>query len=254
MEIFYITTLFILGTILGSFYNVVGYRLPKGESIIYPPSHCPNCKKKLSPKELIPIFSFLLSKGKCIHCKEKISPFYLLFELITGILFVLAYLSYGLTPDLLIALTFISMLIIIVISDYLYMIINDRVLGFFGIVLIIEITVIYGPIVLLKHILSGLLAFTTMFLLKKLGDFLFKKESMGGGDIKLMFIFGLVMGYPMSILSIFLGSLVGLPLSLITLNKNQQHIIPFGPFLAIGAVIIILLQLDLDIIVNFLYK
>ena len=83
--------IFIIGTIFGSFYNVVGYRITKGESIVSPPSHCPNCNHKLGFLDLIPIFSYIFSKGKCRYCKEKIKPFYLVFELITGLLFLLAY-------------------------------------------------------------------------------------------------------------------------------------------------------------------
>ena len=248
MELFCLIIFFIIGTVFGSFYNVVGYRLPKGESIIYPSSHCPNCNNKLKTLELIPVLSYIFQKGKCKHCQTKISAFYPFFELLTGILFALAYIAFGLTPNLIIALTFISMLIIIIVSDYKYMIINDEVLIFFGLILAIEIATIYSFNTLATHIVSAVLAFLTMFLIKKIGDFLFKKESMGGGDIKLMFIFGLVLGYPMAILSIFVGSLIGFPISLIMLNKNTEHIIPFGPFLALGAIIILLLQLDLDTI------
>ena len=79
MEIYYMITFFILGTIFGSFYNVVGYRLPRGESIAFPPSHCTKCGHKLTPLELIPIFSFLLQKGKCKKCGDKISWFYTIF-------------------------------------------------------------------------------------------------------------------------------------------------------------------------------
>ena len=89
-----------------------------------------------------------------------------------------------------------------------------------------------------------------MFGLKKLGDFLFKKESMGGGDIKLMFIVGLVLSFPMSILTIFLASIIGFPISLMILKKNSDHVIPFGPLLAIGAVIILLLQINIGTILN----
>lgn len=250
MELFCLIIFFIIGTVFGSFYNVVGYRLPKGESIIYPSSHCPNCNNKLKTLELIPVLSYIFQKGKCKHCQTKISAFYPFFELLTGILFALSYITFGLTPNLLIALTFISMLMIIIVSDYKYMIINDEVLIFFGLTLAVEISIIYGFNTLATHIVSAVLAFLTMYLIKKIGDFLFKKESMGGGDIKLMFIFGLVLGYPMAILSIFVGSMVGFPISLIMLNKNTQHIIPFGPFLGIGAIIILLLQLDLDIILQ----
>jgi len=250
MTILTLILIFIIGTVFGSFYNVVGYRLPKGESIISPPSHCPNCNTKLGPLELFPILSYLIQKGRCKHCKTKISPFYTVFELLTGILFVLAYLSFGFEKELIIALTFISMLIIIVVSDYNYMIISDEVLIFFSVVLGIEIFCINGADNFVKAIANGILAFITMFAIKKLGDITFKKESMGGGDIKLMFVFGLVLGYPMAILSIFIGSIIGLPLSLIMLKKNTEHIIPFGPYLAAGATIILLLHINMNTILN----
>ena len=246
--------MFVIGTILGSFYNVVGYRVPTGESIINPPSHCPNCNKRLSPLELIPIVSFIINKGKCKNCKTKISPFYIIFETLTGILFAISYIIFGFSIELIIPLTFISMLIIVMVSDYNYMIISDSILLIFTTLLTLEILIIYGPTILLKHIVSGILAFITMFLLKKLGDFLFKKESMGGGDIKLLGVFGLVIGYPMSLLTIFLGAIIALPISLITIKNNSSHIIPFGPFLALGAILILLSQLDINTLQNLLLK
>ncbi len=251
MEVLISIYLFIIGTVFGSFYNVVGYRLPNGDSIAFPPSHCPNCNYKLKFWELIPIISFIFQKGKCTNCKEKISFIYPFFEGLTGILFVLSYLSFGLTPKLIIALTFISMLIIIIVSDYEYMIIPDEVLIFFGILLFIEILLINGPLIALKSIFHGLIAFLIMFLLKKFGDFIFKKESMGGGDIKLLFIFGMVLTSPIAILSIFLGSLIGLPISLVMLKKDNSHIIPFGPFLAAGAIILLLMHIDLNTIISW---
>ena len=241
--------MFIIGTIFGSFYNVVGYRLSKNESIIYPPSHCPNCNHKLKFYELIPILSYIIQRGKCSNCKQKISIFYPLFELITGLLFSFSYISFGLSPKLIIALTFISMLIIITISDYLYMIIEDSVLIFFSIILLIEIGIIYGISEVGISILNGTISFILMFLLKKFGDFLFKQESMGGGDIKLLFVFGIVLKVPIAMLSIFVGSLVGLPICLLMVKKD--NIIPFGPFLAIGATILLLFQIDLNTIINF---
>ena len=251
MEIAICIFLFIIGTIFGSFYNVVGYRLPKGESIVYPPSHCTNCNHKLTFFELIPILSYIFQGGKCKHCQKKISLFYPIFETLTGILFVLAYLSFGLNLNLIIALTFISMMIIIVISDYHYLIIPDEVLITFAIILFAEILCINGLEPALYSLLNGTLAFLTMFLLKKLGDFLFKKESMGGGDIKLLFIFGMVLTYPIAILSIFVGSLIGLPIALLILYKKKNHILPFGPFLAAGATLLLLLQFNIETIINF---
>ena len=93
-----------------------------------------------------------------------------------------------------------------------------------------------------------------MFLLKLIGDFVFKRESMGGGDIKLMFISGMVLSFPVSVLSIFVGSFIGLPISLFMLKKDSEHIIPFGPFLAAGAILLLLLHVDTQTIINFYLK
>lgn len=253
MTIAICTIIFIIGTIFGSFYNVVGYRLPKGQSIIYPASHCPNCNHKLTFIELIPIISYIIQHGKCRNCKQKISPFYPIFEALTGILFVMAYLSFGFTFKLIIALTFISMMIIITVSDYNYLIISDEVLIVFGLILLVEIICINGLTAGINSLINGSLAFITMFLLKKFGDFIFKKESMGGGDIKLMFIFGMVLTYPIAVLSIFMGSLIGLPIALIIMHKKSDHVIPFGPFLAAGATLLLLMQVNVSTIIN-LYK
>lgn len=254
MDLYYALCFFVLGTILGSFYNVVGYRLPKGESIISPPSHCPNCNHRLSFWELIPILSYLFQRGKCTSCKQKISWFYPVFEASCGLVFAFAFISFGFTWELLIALTFISMLIIVMVSDYNYMIISDEVLLFFGIALVIEILFIHGYQAVLFSLGNGCIACIFMFILKMIGDLVFKKESMGGGDIKLMFIFGLVLGWPMSILTIFLASVIGLPLSLLIMYKSKNHEIPFGPFLSIGALIILLTKIDLNWLLNILIK
>lgn len=243
---------FMIGAIFGSFYYVVAYRIPKGESIVYPPSHCPNCNHRLGSLELVPIFSFLLQGGKCKSCKCKISIFYPLFEIVCGLLFGFAFLSYGFTFDLILVLTFISMIMIIILSDYYYMIIPDGILIFFGAVIIIEMFFIHGWYYALMHILYGLIAFTIMFLIKLFGDFLFKKESMGGGDIKLLFTFGLFFGWEMSIVSIFIASIIGLPISLILLKKNNDHVLPFGPYLGMAAILIVLFKIDINFILSLL--
>lgn len=252
MQIFYIIFFFILGTVLGSFYNVVGWRLPIGESIVTPPSHCPNCKHRLSAFDLIPILSYIFQKGKCRYCKKHIAWYYPVFELFCGILFALCFLVFGLTPNLLKALTFVSMLTIIMVSDFNYMIIPDEILLIFGALLALEIGIIDGYQKLILALINGLISFIVMYLLKKMGDFLFKKESMGGGDIKLMFVFGMVLGFPLAIISIFLGSVVGLPISLILIANKKEHIIPFGPFLGIGAIILLLANIDFNTLINLL--
>lgn len=254
MELSIIIGLFILGTIFGSFYNVVAYRITKKESILFPSSHCPNCNHFLKPWELIPIFSFFLQKGKCSSCKIKISWFYPISEALCGLLFVLSYISFGLDFNLIIALTFVSMLIIITLSDYYYMIIEDIVLIVFGLLLLIEIFFINGFDVFLNSIISGIISFIIMYLLKLFGDFLFKKESLGGGDIKLMLVIGIVIGWQMSIMTIFLSSFIALPISLFIIKINKNHEIPYGPFLSLAALIIYFLHIDINMILGFLFN
>ena len=251
MTVYYSIMTFIFGTVLGSFYNVCGYRLPREESLIKPPSHCPKCNHRLGVSELIPILSYLFQFGKCKNCKAKISLFYPIFETTTGLLFMLSYLIFGFSIDFFIAITFISMLLIIIISDYQTMIIPDSVLVVASIMLIIELFIKNGVNVYI-NIFDGIISFMIMFLLKKLGDFLFKKESMGGGDIKLMGVIGLVLNYKLAIITIFLASIIGLPISLLILFKNKTNIIPFGPFLSISAIILLLSRIDFNTIIEML--
>ena len=253
---FYFTFLsfFMIGAILGSFYYVVAYRIPKGESIVIPPSHCPNCNHRLGPFELIPIFSYLFQLGKCKNCACRISLFYPIFEIVCGLLFGFSYLSYGFSYDLIIVLTFISMVLIVILSDIYYMIISDGVLLFFSICIFFEMFFIYDFSYALMHLFSGLVSFFIMYGLKLFGDFLFKKDSMGGGDIKLLFVFGLMFGWPMSIVTIFLSAIIGLPISLIMIGKNSDHVIPFGPYLGIAAILIVLLKIDINFVLNLILK
>lgn len=255
MDLYYTWVIFIFGTLLGSFYNVVGYRMPKGESIVSPPSHCPNCNHRLSLFELIPIFSYLIQFGKCRNCKKTISPFYPIFELCSGILFAIAFMVFGFSYEFAIAIIFISMTLIIVISDIHYFIIIDEVLTLSIILISILIFLNDGIMGLGTSLLNGGVALLIMLLIKLFGDKMFKKESMGGGDIKLMFVYGLVLGLPMAIVSIFLASIIGLPISLIMLasKKYKDRIIPFGPFLSAAALIILLFQLNIDKLIEILY-
>ena len=243
---------FVMGTIFGSFYNVVGYRIPKGESLVYPSSHCTKCNHKLGPLELIPILSFLFLGGKCVKCKDKISWFYPTFEFFSGLLFALSYVVFGFSIDCLLAIVFISMLLIIIISDYQTMIIPDSVLIFFSAIIIIIKVFTVGIEGVGISLLHALGAFVFMLLIKLFGDFIFKKESMGGGDIKLLAVFGLMFGFPMSVVSIFIAAIIGLPISFVIMKKSSSHEIPFGPFLAIAAILIVLLKLDFNVIVNLL--
>lgn len=253
-SVVYLIIFFILGTILGSFYTVIGLRLPKGEGIfnIKSRSHCDMCKHPLSYKDLIPIFSFVFQKGKCRYCHEKIPYINIIVELATGILFAIAFYSFGFTLQLLIAIGIISLFMIVIVSDLTYLIIPDEVVIFFAIYFIILQFFIGGMENAFYSILSGVLLFAIMYGLMLLGNKLFKKESLGGGDVKLMFLVGLVLGPILGVFSIFLSSLLALPVSIFLFLRKKENVIPFGPFILLAFVLLYLMKIDLSVLETFL--
>lgn len=252
MEKLYLALFFIFGSVMGSFYHVLATRLSKGLSIITPASHCEKCNHKLKWYELIPVVSYIIQGGKCRECKEKLPVSYLMMEVCSGMLFAVCYHVFGFTFDLLIALIFVSSLIIVIISDIEYMIILDEILIFAILTIIIIYLINIGIYQTSIKIISGAGAFVTMYLIKKLGDILFKQESLGGGDIKLMFLVGLVIGYPMSVCNIFFATFIAFPIALYLLIAKKDNIIPFGPFLSMAAIILYIWGLTFTDIINFI--
>lgn len=252
MELYYKIIFFVLGSVMGSFFHVVATRLSCEESIVIPSSHCHICNKKLKWYELIPILSFVLQMGKSRCCKQKLPISYLIIEVATGSLFAVAYRAFKLTPDLLINLIFISALVIVIVSDIEYMVILDEVLTIASLSIVIFKLLLFGVEPAIVSLLHAGGAFLMMFLVKILGDFIFKKESLGGGDIKLMFLFGLVLGFPMSIVTIFFATFIAFPIAIYVLLRRKDNMIPFGPFLSIAAIILLIAKLDLIDIINFI--
>ena len=253
MEYYYLVVFFILGSIMGSFYQVIGERLPKGESITSPKySYCPNCRKRLKWYELIPIFSYIVQLGKCRNCKKRISPMCLFIEVITGALFAVSYYSFGISYDLIISLTLVSFFSIVIVSDLTYMIIPDEVTLITSIIIIITNFINLGLKEGIIHLGYGLVTFGIMYLIMILGNIMFKKESLGGADVKLMFIAGLVLHPILGVLVIFIASCIALPISLIILLTDKEHMIPFGPFLVAAIVLLFFLKIDVNTFMQLL--
>ena len=174
-----------------------------------------------------------------------------------------SYLLFGFSLKLLLVLTVISLLLIIIISDYQTLTIPDEIILFGIIILSIEIFLLNGYNEqfnllngfkgLLSSYLNGLIAFVIMLLVKLFGDFVFKKESMGGGDIKLMFIIGMVLGFKESIMVLFLSAFIALPVALIILITKKDHVLPFGPFLSVATIILLLTEFNLQNFLNIFY-
>lgn len=251
MDIIYLIFFFVLGCVFGSFFCVIGERLPKGESFVISRSKCGVCGHILIYRDLIPILSYLFYGGKCRYCKQRISWTLPLLEILTGLLFAVSFYSFDFSYELLIALGVVSILIIVLVTDLTYFIIPDEVLIFFSLYFIIVQFFSIGLWSTVTHILTGMFLFGIMYSVMLLGDWIFKKDSLGGGDVKLLFVFGLVLEPLLGVMTIFLGSLIALPVAIFLLYKNKDHIIPFGPFLLISFAIFYFSKLSSDSIINF---
>jgi leader peptidase (prepilin peptidase)/N-methyltransferase len=227
---------FILGLLIGSFLNVVIYRIPEKQSIVKPPSHCPHCNTRLKIIDLIPVLSFLSTKGKCRYCGTKISWQYPFVELLTAFFFLGAYLKFGLSFELVIMLILLSALIVISFIDYKYMIIPN-VITYSGIIIGLLSAIFFDYI----SIFSSLLGIVIPALILLVIALIFK-GGMGMGDVKLASMLGAFLGTTYTLAGIFIGSLLGsiIGLSLMGLGvMERKDRIPFGPFICFGAIIMI---------------
>ncbi len=230
--------IFILGLILGSFFNVCIYRIPKEQSISYPPSHCTNCQNKIKWYDLIPVLSYVILGGKCRHCKEKISIRYPVIELLTAFLFLAIYIKYGLSLLTLKYIILASFLIIIGMIDFDTTDVYD-ITTIPAIVLGI-IFVLYAVIQKMDWqflVLGGLVGggFIALIILLTKG--------MGWGDAEICLFCGLFLGLKLTVLMLFLSMLLGgvIGIILIILKiKGRKDYIPFGPFIAMATMITIL--------------
>ncbi len=249
MKIELIVLITVLGAVMGSFLGCMGYRIPNKIKATFPRSFCNECKKPLKWYMNIPIISYIFLKGRCAYCKKPINFIYPFVEIVCALLFLCNYLMYGLSLNFWLSTILTCALMVTIISDFLYYYISDRVLIISGISITISLLCYLDKMEVFKHIIAGALLFAIMYGLKLLGNFMFKKESLGDGDIKLMGIIALALGVINSFVSLFLGSLVGLIFSLIISKKNKEGIIPFGPFLLIGALMTLYFS---DIITPFI--
>src|SRR5690625_2921884 len=234
LEFAIITFIFLFGITLGSFFNVIGLRIPRKIPFSKDRSLCPSCRKQLSWYELIPILSFFLQRGKCRNCQQKISAIYPSVEILTGLLFVLCYLKIGFEVELITALLLISMLMIILVSDITYMLIPNKILLFF-----LPLFVIMRIIQPLEPWWSALVGGGGAFLLVAI-IILASKGGMGAGDMKLFGLLGIILGIGKVLLTFFLASLlgavIGMCLLLFKIIKRKQPI-PFGPYIIVATII-----------------
>uniref|UniRef100_A0A7C4UBE0 Prepilin leader peptidase/N-methyltransferase n=1 Tax=candidate division WOR-3 bacterium TaxID=2052148 RepID=A0A7C4UBE0_UNCW3 len=235
-----IILIFFIGASLGSFLNVIINRLPKKISIVFPPSHCPYCGNKIRFYDNIPVISYIILKGRCRFCKKPISPRYIIVESISGIIPVFLYIRYGFSLDFLKISMYLFLMIPISFIDIETMLIPD-VIAIPGIFAGIIISFFKGEI--FSSLTGAFAGGITIILIYFTGRFIFKKEAMGLGDIRVAALIGSFTSAPYFFLSLFIASILGSVYGIYFVIKNKKDMkteIPFGPFLASGGFIVLI--------------
>ncbi|MFN0279732.1 MAG: prepilin peptidase [Pyrinomonadaceae bacterium] len=258
---------FVLGACIGSFLNVVIYRVPNEMSLLGN-SKCPNCENAIKPYHNIPIFGWLMLGGKCANCKEPIAWRYPAIELLTALVFCLVYWQIGLTVFLPVALAFVSAMIALIFIDAGHMILpNVITYPMFAIALIVRVVypivfpdfvfsdTTFAPIVYLEGcppwlislagaLFGALIGGGSLWLVGAIWKALRGVEAMGLGDVKLLFGIGALLGWRLTVFTIFIGAFTGALAGVLVLSrqkdKDLQTQIPFGIFLGIGSIVALL--------------
>lgn len=247
---------FIFGATVGSFLNVCIHRMPLGESVVWPRSHCPKCKKRIPGYDNIPFLSFAALGGRCRFCKQRISWRYPLVELLTAMMFLVNFIRFGLSYDFVFYSLLVCALIIASFVDIRHRIIPDGI-SIGGLIIGFILNSIRGfylnplswnikPMVdsFAGIIIGGGVIFLTGFLFDLIYFKILKRppiqgetESMGAGDVKLLAMIGAFLGWQGALVTFFIAPFLGLVIGVINLLVKKDHTIPYGPFLSLAAII-----------------
>ncbi|NEZ46563.1 prepilin peptidase [Clostridium niameyense] len=226
---------FILGLIMGSFLNVCIYRIPKEESIVYPPSHCGSCNNLIKPYDLIPVISYIFLQGKCRYCQSKISIKYPIIEISTGLLFLVIYNFYGVSFYFVKNITLICFILSIAIIDLDTTNVYSKTTIPFAVLAIIFILI---EKFYLKHNIS-IYIYGALLSLIVMGSIIFITNSMGTGDLDICLIVGLFLGVKLTaitlMLSFIFGGVMGIILILLK-KKDKKDYMPFVPYIAMASI------------------
>lgn len=240
-EIFVIIMVFIFGAVIGSFLNVVIYRVPLGESIAFPSSHCQSCKTPLKWYHNIPMFSWIALGGKCGFCKEPISKQYPIIELISGLLFVVLFLKLGLVWYLPFVFASFMALLALTMIDFKYFAVPDSVNIFALVAALIQPQYI-------DAIMQAVMAALALYLLGLLSSFIAKKDAMGSADVIVAGTMAALLGFPNFFIALFLSAILAILPSLMAKNT----MVPFVPFLALATLIVYLFDTQAIALLNWI--
>jgi len=241
MEVILIVMMFLLGTAIGSFLNVVIYRIPEGESIVFPSSRCQSCHTPLKWYHNIPLFSWIFLGGKCSFCKEPISKQYPFVELITGLIFVVLFLKLGLVWYLPFVFASFAALFALVMIDFKYFAVPDSV-NFFALAMaLIQPDFITAA-------MSAAIAALALYLLGLGVSFIFKKEAMGSADVIVAGTMAALLGFPNFFVALFLSAILAIVPSLLA----KDTMVPFVPFLALATFIVYLFDSQTGVLLDWI--
>jgi leader peptidase (prepilin peptidase)/N-methyltransferase len=219
----------LLGIMIGSFLNVCIIRIPKGESIVTAPSHCTTCGKKLKWFELVPLFSWLMLRGQCSGCKSPISAQYPLVEAATGVLYASIYCRFGFSPETLIYCSMTSALLALSVIDFRIYEIPP------GLNVFLLVVGVFRVLTDLNNWFTYVVGFFAVSLPLLLIFWLSKGRGIGGGDVKLMAVCGLILGWKLIIPAFFLGCILGSVIHLLRMAVTRAgHVLAMGPYLSAG--------------------
>ncbi len=240
--------IFIFGALIGSFLNVCIYRMPRELSVNKPKrSFCPDCRGKIAWYDNIPFISYILLGGKCRHCRKKISFRYFLVEMITALTGLVLYDFFGIHVRFFVYAALSCALIAATFIDFDFQIIPDEItLG--GLVVGIILSVIFpslhgvsSRLAALGQSLLGMLAGgLSIWFIGKFGEILFRKESMGGGDVKFLAMIGSLLGWKAALLIFFIAPFFGAVIGIIMRIRKGAEVIPYGPYLSLAALLVML--------------
>lgn len=226
---------FLLGSVIGSFLNVCILRIPAGESIVTGPSHCPKCGRRLKWYELFPIFSFLALRGRCKGCKARISAQYPLIEAVNGVLWLIAFQRFGPAPEALGAALLGSALLTLSVIDERTREIPPGITAFIGVLALAATALDFAN--WLPHIIGFFAVSVPMALI----FFISRGRAIGGGDVKLMAVCGLYLGWAGALGAFFLGCLLGAVIHLCRMRFGKgEHVLAMGPYLSAGVFLVLL--------------
>lgn len=229
----------IFGLIVGSYLNVVIYRLPLGLSTVYPRSRCPGCGSLIRARDNVPVFSFLLLRGRCRHCGTAISWRYPLVEAATGALFLACLLRYGLAPQTLVAITFACLMLVLALIDYDHMLLPDRI-TLPGIAVGLATQLVAPLAGLVPAAIGALLGAGILLAVWGLWWVVRREEGMGLGDVKMLALVGAFLGWQGVLVTLFCGALSGSVVGLALMRRGSVDMrskLPFGVFLALGGLV-----------------